>query len=276
MRATASVGFLAEGADGKFSQTPMSELLCTDAKPSLRHAAMFLADDWHVRGWGQLADTVRTGERPVEKIYGLPVFEYFAKNPEDGATFNGAMTNLSSMDAPLIVEAYDFSGIGTLADIAGGHGLLLASVLNRHPAMKGILYDLPQVTQTLAGGPIEAVRDRVRVETGDMFQSVPKGADAYMMKFIIHDWPDDKSITLLKHCRAGVNPGGRLLVVDMVVPRPNQFHFSNFADLEMMLFPSGKERTADEFRALLAASGWKLNRIVPTAGNMSIIEGVPA
>lgn len=277
MRATASVGILAQAPDGRFAQTPMSALLRTGAVPSLRHVAMFLADEWHVRGLGTLAETVRTGQPAPERLYGVPsLFEYFARNPEAGATFHRGMTDLSTLEVPPILEAYDFSGIGSIVDVGGGHGFLLAGVLQRHPAMKGILYEAPPVIDTAPGGPTEPVKDRVTFVKGNMFESAPAGADAYMMKHIIHDWPDDICIGILKHCRAGVNPGGKLLVIDPVVPSGNEFHVSKFMDLEMMLFPGGKERTEEEFRGLLAASGWRMTRIVPTRSYMSIIEGVPA
>src|SRR4051812_30162040 len=142
MRATANVGFLTEGPDGKFSQTPLSDLLRSDSKPSFRQVAMFNLDDWHIHGWSKLAETVRTGERAVDKAYG-PIFEYFGTHAEEAARFNGAMTDLSSLDAPAVAEAYDFSGIKSLTDVAGGHGLLLATILQKNAGMKGTLYDLP-------------------------------------------------------------------------------------------------------------------------------------
>jgi hypothetical protein len=276
MRATASVGVLLEGPDGKFAQTPMSNALRTKATPALRHVAMFTSDEWHVRGWGKLDHTIRTGERPVESIYGMPLFEYFGKNPEVGATFNHGMTDMSTMDAPAVADAYDFSGIKSVTDVGGGHGLLLATILQRNPTMKGTLYDLPQVIQGVAGGPTETAKNRITFVAGNMFESVPAGADAYIMKYIIHDWPDDLCIKILKGCRAGVNAGGKLLVVDSVVPADNTFTFGKIADLEMLLFPGGKERTEKQFRDLFAAAGWKVNRILPTASHVSIIEGVPA
>jgi len=276
MRATASVGILSEGPDGRFSQTPMSDVLRTHARPTVRHVAMFTSDDWHLRGWGNLAHTVRTGERAVEGIFGKPVFEYLNENPDVGGTFHNAMTNLSTMEAPAVADAYDFSGIRSLTDVGGGHGLLLATILERYPAMRGTLYDQPPVIEGARGGPTEPMKDRVTFASGDMFESVPAGEDAYIMKYIIHDWPDDRCVKILRGCRAGVNPGGRLLVVDGVVPEGGGFHMSKIVDLEMMLFPGGKERTEKEFRELFAASGWALERILPTAAHLSVIEGTPA
>jgi len=276
MRATSSVGVLSETADRRFVQTATSASLRTDAVPCLRNVATFVSDEWHVRGWGLLDETVRTGQRPTEKLYGMPLFEYLVKHPAEGAAFHGGMTDLSMVDGPAVAAAYDFSGIGSIADIGGGHGLLLATILQHNPGMKGILYDQPSVIAGAAGGPTEPVKDRVTLTAGDMFASVPQGCDAYTMKYIIHDWMDEPCLKILKGCRAGVNPGGKLLVVDMVVPGPNEFHMGKIADLEMMLFPSGKERTEAEFRELFAAAGWKLTRVIPTASHVSIVEGVPA
>lgn len=276
MRATAALGVLAETPDHKFVQTPMSAILRSGAEPCLKHVAMFNADEWHMRGWGLLDHTVKTGERPLEKIWGMPIFEYLSKNPEAGANFHGGMTDMSTAQAPAVVHAYDFAGIKSLVDVGGGHGLLLATILHAHPEMTGVLFDQQFVIDGAAGGPTEAVKDRVKLVSGDMFESVPAGADAYIMKFIIHDWMDDACAKILKSCRAGVNPGGKLLVVDMVVPKPGEFHFSKVVDLEMMLFPSGKERTEEEFRDLFAQSGWKLTRVIPTFTPLSIVEGVPA
>jgi O-methyltransferase domain len=276
MRATASVGVLAEGADGKFSQTPMSGVLRSDANPGLRSFATMTGREWHGMGWANLEYCVRTGKQAMDKIYGMPVFEYLQQKPEEGKIFNGAMTELSMIDGPAVAEAYDFSGIGSIVDIAGGHGYLLATILKKNPEMKGTLLEMPYVCEGAAKGPLKPVMERCTLACGDMFTEVPAGADAYIMKHIIHDWPDEKCVQILKACRAGVKEGGRLLVVDSVIEPGNEFSPSKFLDLQMLIFPSGQERTEKEFRALFEASGWRLRRIVPTAAVDSIVEGVPA
>lgn len=277
MRATSAVGVLAETPDHKFAHTPLSRTLRSDAVPCMRDVALFNSDEWHVRGWEQLDQLVKTGVRPGERLYGVPdMFEYLAARPVEGGNFNRGMTNLSSSEAPLIADLYDFSGIGTLTDVGGGHGLLLSTILQKYPRMQGVLADIPAVIETAAGGPTEAVKDRVKLVGVNMFESVPAGSDAYIMKYIIHDWMDDRCLRILKACRAGVNPGGKLLVVDQVVPGPGEFHMSKITDLEMALFPGGKERTEAEFRELFAAAGWKLTRILPTPLHLSIVEGVAA
>jgi hypothetical protein len=276
MRATACVGVLSEGLDGKFSQTPMSAVLRTNATPSLRALAIMGGRDWHGRGWSHLEYCVRTGKQALDKIYGAHVFEFMGQHPEEAQIFNDAMTDLSMIDSPAVADAYNFDGIHSIVDIAGGHGLLLATILKKNPHLKGTLYEILRVIEGAANGPLEPLMSRCTLASGDMFSSVPPGADAYIMKHIIHDWPDDKCVQILKACRKSVNSGGKLLVVDCVILPGNDFSPGKFLDLQMLIFPSGCERTEKQFRALFAASGWQLNRIIPTAAPDSIVEGIPA
>ena len=274
MRATACVGVLAEGSDKKFSQTPMSAVLRTNAHPSLRGLAIMTGREWHQRGWSRLEYCVRTGKQALDDIYGMTIFEYLKHNPEESRIFDNAMTGLSSIDGPAVADAYDFAGVQNIVDVAGGHGLLLATLLGRNPHLKGILYEVPHVLEGAKTGALKPYMDRCTLASGDMFSSVPAGADAYIMKHIIHDWPDDACVKILKACRQGVNPGGKLLVVDCVIQLGNDFSLGKFLDLQMLIFPSGRERTEPEFRQLLEASGWKFSRIIPTAAGDSIVEGV--
>jgi len=276
MRATASVGVLSEGADGKFSQTPLSGVLRSKATPSLRAFAIMTGREWHGRGWAHLEYCVRTGKPAMEQVYGAPIFEYLKQRPEEAQIFNDAMSDLSTIDSPAVAEAYNFEGIRSIVDIAGGHGLLLATILAKNPHLQGTLYEMPHVLEGARSGPLKPVMDRCTLASGDMFCSVPAGADAYIMKHIIHDWPDEGCVQLLKACRKGVNPGGKLLVVDCVVQPGYHFSPGKFLDLQMMIFPSGCERTEKQFRDLFAAAGWRLTRIIPTAAADSIVEGVPA
>jgi hypothetical protein len=275
MRATASVGVLAEGPDSRFSQTPLSDVLRTKANPSLRAWALFGTQEWYLRGWERLEYSVRTGKPPLEEVYGKSLFEHFKESPAEAQVFNDGMTALSTIDSPAVADAYSFDGIRSIVDVAGGHGLLLATILARNPQMTGTLFDEPHVIEGAKSGPLKSVLDRCTLVPGNMFVSLPAGADAYIMKHILHDWQDDVCIKLLKSCRAAVNPGGKLLVVDCVIPPGNSFHPGKFIDLAMMLFPGGRERTEKEFAELFAAAGWRLNRVVPTAAAESAVEGVP-
>jgi O-methyltransferase domain len=276
MRATASVGVLSEGPDGKFSETPLSAVLRSNANPSLRAFASLHSREWHGLGWSELEHCVRTGKQALDKIYGEPIFQFFERHPEEAQLFNQAMSDLSTIHGPAVAEAYSFDGIHSIVDVAGGHGLLLATILRKNPHMKGTLYEIPHVVAGAKDGPLKPMMDRCTLASGDMFSAVPAGADAYIMKYIIHDWPDDVCVKILKACRKGVNPGGKLLVVDHVIQPGNDFAPGKFLDLQMLIFPGGRERTEKQFRDLFTAAGWRLSRVIPTAVPESIVEGVPA
>jgi len=276
MRATAAVGVLSEGRDGKFSETPLSAVLRSNANPSLRALAVMQGREWHARGWSQLEYCVRTGKQAPDQIYGASMFEYFKQHGEEAQIFNDAMTGLSMIDSPAVAEAYNFDGIRSLVDVGGGHGLLLATILLRNPHLRGTLCEVPHVLEGATNGPLKSVMERCALASCDMFSSVPAGSDAYIMKHIIHDWPDDMCLKILKACRKSVNSGGKLLVVDNVIHPGNDFSPGKFLDLQMLIFPGGRERSEKQFRELFAAAGWQLSRIIPTAAPESIVEGVPA
>lgn len=277
LRTLASAGIFAENADRKFELTPLASLLTSDAPNSMRDFAIMFGEEWMWRAWGELMHSVRTGEVAHVKAQGMGSFEFFQQNREAGQIFNRAMTSNSLRTLPAIVEAYDFSGVGKLVDIAGGHGLLLAGILKANPPMQGILFDLPYVIEG-AGELLEKenVRHRVELASGDFFQSVPAGADAYMMKHIIHDWDDQHSIKILRNIRSAMNENGRVLILEMVVPEGNEPSASKILDIQMLVMETGKERTEDEYRRLLEASGFRLTRIIPTKSPYSVIEGEAA
>jgi len=276
LRANASVGVFTELEDGRFAQTPLSEPLRTNAKPCVRSLALMLTDDWHIRAWEQLPWCVETGQPASYKLNGMPMFDWMAQHPEKTVNFNNAMTDMSQGDSAAVVQSYDFSRFEHIVDVAGGHGTLLAAILDQAPKARGTLFDMPHV---IAGakkaGILERVANRSALEAGSFFESVPAGADAYIMKYIIHDWYDPECIKILGHCRKGIRPGGRLLVVDQVVPAGNEPGVAKLMDLEMLVLPGGMERSEKEFRDLFAASGFRLERIIPTPGIQCIIEGVP-
>ena len=275
LRSLAGVGVFQEVEPRVFALTPLAELLRSDAPNSMRNGAIFMGEEWHWRVWGDTLYSVRTGRPAWGHVHGAEVFDYFNANPELAEIFNRAMTDMSMGTAPAIVEAYDFSGFGTLADIAGGHGYLLAQVLKVNPGLRGILFDVPAVIE--GAGPMlerEGVSGRVETIAGDFFASVPAGADAYMMKHIIHDWDDERAGTILRNIRSAMAEGGKVLIVETVVPEGNEPHYSKLLDLEMLTSPGGQERTAEEYRELLAATGLRLSRILPTKSPFSIIEAV--
>lgn len=275
-RALSSVGVLTEEADQRFGLTPLSETLRTDAPGSLRAFATVELGEEHYPAWGELLYSVKTGEIAFDKHFGVPIWEFFAKNPENARTFDDAMTNVSLAIKDAILASYDATTIRKLTDIAGGHGSLLAAILKSNPEMKGVLFDLPGVTEG-ARKRIEAegLSDRCEVIAGSFFESVPEGADAYIMKWIIHDWDDERSIAIFKNIRRAIAEGGKLLLVEAVVPPGSEPHFSKFIDLNMLVMTGGRERTEEEYRRLLEAGGFKLTKVIPTDSPMSIIEAAP-
>jgi len=277
LRANASVGVFSELEDGTFAQTALSEPLRSNAKPCVRNMALMLTDDWHIRCWEQLPWCVETGKPASYKLHGTGMFDWMAQNPEKTGHFNQAMTDLSSGDATAIVQSYDFSRFEHIVDVAGGHGALLAAILDQSPKLRGTLVEMPHVIEgAKKAGILDRFGSRCTLVAGSMFEDVPADADAYIMKFIIHDWYDSECIKLLSQCRKGIRPGGRLLVVDQVVSARNEPGASKLMDLEMLVLPGGMERTEKEFRELFAASGFRLERIIPMPAPQCIIEGIPA
>ncbi len=276
LRCLTGFGVFTESAGETFALNPVGELLRTGVPGSMRGMADFCGAPWSWNAWGDLMHSVRTGKTAFDHVFGKGCFDYLAEHKDESEVFNEAMTGFSGMVAPAVVEAYDFTKFGTIIDVGGGHGMLLTSVLKANPNLKGVVYDAPHV----AAGTADAIRtaglaDRCKAEGGDFFKAVPAGADAYMMMHIIHDWPDDKAAMILKNCRKGVNPGGKLLVVDSVVAPPNAPDMAKMLDLEMLLLPGGQERTEAEFSKLFASAGWRLTRVVQTKSPKCVIEGVP-
>lgn len=274
LRTLASTGIFSETADHRFELTPLAALLRSDAPNSMRDYAIMINDDCFWQAFGALMYSVETGGVAHEKVQGMSSFEFFARNEEAGQVFNRGMTSLSRPVIPAVVGAYDFSGVSRLVDVAGNHGVFLAGILKANPHLQGVLVDLPHV---IAGaGELlerEGVSGRVELVTGDFFESVPAGGDAYMMKSILHDWDDERSVQILRNIRSAMRENGKLLIVEMVVPEGNEPSPSKPIDLIMLVMEGGKERTADEFGELLEAAGFRLTRLIPTRSPYSIIEG---
>jgi hypothetical protein len=274
LRALASAGIFEEGRARTFALNEPGRML-QQGPASLHDLGLWMTDPFHFRVYSEMLHSVRTGQPAVEKITGMPVFEYFARDPKLSAVFNNAMTSWSVPTVAAALAKYDFSGIRVLVDVAGGHGHVLTAVLRQYPAMRGVLFDLDHV---IAGAAplIEAsgVRDRVETASGDFFKAVPPGGDAYIMKNIIHDWDDDRAIAILINIRTAFadRRDGRVLLLEAVIPPGNQPDFGKLIDLEMMLMPGGRERTADEFALLFDRAGFELARIVPTESPLSVVE----
>lgn len=277
LRALASIGIFAEQDDRVFALTPTAQPLRSDAPNSLRDVVMFWGADWHWKVWGQTLYSVRTGKSAWSQVHGEEVFSYFENNPEAGRIFNRAMSSFSGLATEAVVSAYDFAGLETLVDVAGGEGRLLTGILASYPKLRGVLFDLPYVIDDAREQVAETnVNDRVEFVPGDFFASVPTGADAYIVKSIIHDWDDERALTILKNIKRAMKPGGRVLLVEAIIAEGNNQDFGKLIDLEMLVSPGGKERTAAEYRELFARAGLKLNRIVSTNSPFSILEAVAA
>jgi SAM-dependent methyltransferase len=262
--------------NGSFSLTPMSDALRSDAPVTMRSLARLMGHPIHWEDWGQLAESVRTGEPSLPKLRGMGAFEYLAANPEYGAVFGQGMGNLSDLETVPLAEAYDYRQFGTIVDVGGGGGSLLAAVLARAPGSRGVLFDDRAADfgagELLAGA---GVADRCTIEGGSLFDPVPRGGDAYLLKHIVHDWPQPQAVEILRNVRAAIKPGGRLLLMEFVVPDDNVQHISKQVDLWLMLLVGGKERTAAQYSELLAAAGFRLERVVRTVSPVSIVEARP-
>jgi hypothetical protein len=282
LRALAGLGVLVEQQPETAGASPSrtfalglpGRMLCK-GPGSMRDMGLFITSPTHFRVYSEMLHSVKTGQPASEKALGMPVFEFFAKEREYAELFNNAMTAFSEVVIPAVLEAYDFGGIDVLVDVAGGHGRVLTSILQRYPAMRGVLFDLDHV---IAGaGPLlqaSGVADRVRAESGDFFKAVPSGGDAYIMKHIIHDWDDPEALTILGNIRTQLagKRAGRVILVESVIPADNSPNFGKLIDLEMMLMPGGRERTEAEFKSLFERAGFSKMRVVPTQAPLWVVE----
>ncbi len=276
LRALASEGVFVEDAQGRFALTPLAECLRSDVPGSQRSMAIMNGEE-HYRCWGELLYSVQTGQTAFEKLYGQPIFPYLAAHPRQARIFDEAMVGVHGAETQAMLDTYDFRGFGTLVDIGGGNGSLLLATLQRHPALRGVLFDRPDVIERArANVQAAGLQDRCTLTPGDFFQTAPPGGDAYLMRHIIHDWNDEQCRTILRTCRKVVPASGKLLLIESVIPPGNDPCFAKLLDLTMLAIPGGMERTEAEYRELLASAGFHLARVVPTASVVHVIESVPA
>ncbi len=274
LRALASVGIFAEEESGNFTLTAIAQGLRSDVPGSMRDSILLGGEEYYY-AWGNLLHSLKTGENGFEQEYGMPVFEYYSQNVESGAVFDRAMKNISRAIEPAIVNGYDFSEITKLVDVGGGNGSLIGAILEANPHLQGILFD--QDIVVAKSEPIlkkAEVSDRCEMLAGDFFESVPGDADAYFLKYILHNWDDDQAIAILRNCYQAMPANGKLLIVEQIIPPGNEPFSGKLIDLHMLVTLGGRERTAAEYESLLKASGFSLNKIIPTRSNVSIIEGV--
>ncbi|MEU6380791.1 ArsR family transcriptional regulator [Streptomyces sp. NPDC046909] len=270
LRLLATRGVVAEDPEGGFRLTPLGDALRTDAPHSARSAILMNTDRSLWWPAASMDRCLTEGTSAFEGIFGMPFFEHFAQDAETAAVFHEGMAAMSDPENAPIAAAYGFPDAGTVVDVGGGHGGLLLEVLRGRPGLRGVLYDQPHV---LAGHRLdtEETKGRWSVAEGDFFTAVPAG-DVYLLKRILHDWDDDQSVTILSRCREALAPGGRILVIDAVVPRDNAPHQSKTLDVLLMAALVGRERTEADFEALFTAAGLRLSRIVPTPTVLSVVE----
>ena len=277
LRALTGLGLLTSAGDDSFRLTDLGAALKTGAPGAARSAVIALIGDMVKPAWKEFDHGLITGDTGFEKAHGMSLFEYLQKNPGMATFFSETMVGFHGREPPAVAEAYDFSGIGSLVDVGGASGNMLGHVLSRHPGVKGVLFDLPHV---VADAPqlLESfgVQDRVSIESGSFFESVPAGHDAYLLSHIIHDWDDGENATILGNVRRAMKPDGKLLIVEMVLPESDEPHMGKMLDMMMLLVPGGEERTAAEYETLLAPNGFRMTRVVPTASAVSVVEAVRA
>lgn len=276
LRALASVGVFSEDESepGVFGLSALADGLRSDVPHSQRAFARL--QRYQYGPWGELRHSLETGQTSFERVHGHPLFDFLAERPDAASVFNDAMADRTVGTASAVVAAYDFSHITRLADVGGGSGLLLATVLAANPRLHGVLFDLPHVAaEAERRFAAEGLSDRCFVHGGDFFQSVPEDADAYLLKWILHDWDDDAATTVLRRCREVMVPGDRVLVVEAVIPHGNDPSFAKWLDLTMLTITGGRERSAAEYGELFAAADLRLTRVVSTSSEASILEGVP-
>jgi hypothetical protein len=276
LRALASIGIFSEGTGRRFELSPMGCYLCRDHPLSLDPAARMFGADYEWRAWAELAHSVRTGGNAAVHALGCDVWEYRRRHPGHGELFDATMRTSSHADGAAVLAAHDFGRYGVVADIGGGTGAVLAEVLAAHPSVRGILFDQPHV---VAGAdPVlraAAVADRVSVVPGDFFAEVPSGADAYLLARVLHDWADEDALRILRNVRAAMAPEARVLLVEAVVGPPNEDPAAKFLDLMMLVSAGGRERTEDEWRALLSAADLTLTTATRATAGKHVIEAAP-
>jgi SAM-dependent methyltransferase len=279
MRLLASVGVFAEDETGNFALTPLSECLRGGGRPeSSRAMVMLFAGNRIAEAWKDLEYCVRTGE-PAYRQRGITdPFVDPLRTPEEEASFDEAMADFTRQAAVALASAFDFTPFKTLVDVGGGNGALLIGILKANPALRGIVFDQPaaaerakaQIAQNGLGGRCQAIG-------GDFFKELPLGADAYILKHVIHDWDDERAVAILRNCHRAMAPQGKLLIVEGVYPRRIGPSTENWAaaanDVNMLVSTGGRQRSEIEFRSLYEAAGFKLTRIVPTRARVSVIEG---
>ncbi len=275
LRTVASAGVFREDEKGRFHMTPTAELLRTDMPGSMQPWLVLRGEEWHRSSWNKLYATVTTGETAFNIAHAEGLFDYLKHDSDAATVFNKAMAATKGF-TQAIVDAYDFSSTRKIIDVGGGYGSLLSAILQKNSHLQGMLYDTKEVTDQARKGINDAgLESRCEIISGDFFTDVPEGADTFILRRIIHDWDDEKSIKILSNCRRAMNNNGKLLLAETIIEHGNVLSPGKFYDIDMMVMVGGLERTLDEYSILFEAAGFTLTNVVSTKSNMSILEGQP-
>jgi hypothetical protein len=273
LRGLAGIGVFSEDDEHRFSLTPLGATFQSGHPTAHRELFMTIGGPTMWAALDRLPDAVATGRTGMELAHGVPLFDYLQAHPDEGAAFNRMMLAVHGAEPAAVAAAYDFAPVNRLVDVGGGIGTMLINVLRRHPHVSGTLYDLaPVVAQGREAVTAAGLADRCEFQTGDFLKAVPPGGDAYLLSHIIHDWDEDRCLTILGNCREAMGPPGKLLIVEMVLPPGDAPHPGKILDLAMLALVGGQERTTDEYRDLLSRAGFRLERVVPTTTPASIVE----
>jgi hypothetical protein len=273
LRTLAAVGVFEETEPNTFGLTPLGETLRTDAEGSLRPLAVCMGDQCNWQAWGDILHSIKTGESAFEHVFGTGFFQHLERHPDNAKMFLESMNCCASLYNEAIVAGYDFSQFRKVIDVGGGQGKLITAILKANAGVSGALFDTPcQTPVAQRRFEQEGIADRCETITGDFLESVPEGGDAYLLKHIIHDWDDPQAIEILKTVRHSMSEGARLLLIEEIITRDSEFAPAKVLDIQQLLMPGGRERTAEEYRRLLEAAGFELTAIIPTQSTLSIIE----
>jgi O-methyltransferase/methyltransferase family protein len=273
MRTLAGYGILTEDNSRRFSLTSLGEAMKTGAPGAARATILTIASPWWTAGFAELMHSVQTGKPGFEKMAGMAIFDWLAENPEQASLFNETMVGIHGAEPPAIAAAYDFSGVKKIVDVGGGSGNLLTTIVAKFPESRGILFDMPHVIRDGAATiKARGLTDRITIEQGSFFETVPAGGDVYILSHIIHDWSEDLCLKIFGNCTRVMNPDTRLLIIEMVLPSDNTPHPGKILDMMMLVGPGGQERTVEEYDELLSKAGLRITQVVPTVTPVSVIE----
>ena len=275
LRALASLGIFKKNKNNTFSTTPLAELLCDQRQGSLRNLAILYGEEWLQQAYSNLAYSVESGKPAFDFVHHKSLYDYLKQHPPAAEKFNHAMSAFSDHEGEAIKTAYNFSSAQTVIDIGGGQGVLLASLLSANPHLSGIVFELPELVNSIHADSTLSTKDlKISYLGGDFFKRVPEGGDIYLLKNVLHNWDDSHCITILKNCRKVMHDNSRLLIIERIIPFRNERSEATLFDINMLVVTGGQARSEEEYDKLFDAAGFKLHRVIPTQSPVNIVEGL--